>query len=150
MILYIDTTQNGLIELGLKDKNKLVAVKKFSSHRTQAEKLLPAIEKAIQNSSLGLAPIADKDTVRLSIPQLTEERRKELVKTLGKFLEEARIKVRRDREDCFREVDRREKAKEISEDEKFRRRNEAQKLVDETNKKIEELGKNKEKEIMTV
>jgi ribosome recycling factor len=111
---------------------------------------LQAIEKAIQASPLGINPIADKDTIRLSIPPLNEERRKELVKILGKFMEEARIQVRRDREDFFREVDRAEKDKKISEDEKFRRRNEAQKQVDEINKKIEDLAKNKEKEIMTV
>lgn len=111
---------------------------------------LPAIEKAIQISPLGINPIADKDSIRLSIPALTEERRKELVKILGKFIEEARIKVRRDREDFFRQVDREEKEKKISEDEKFRQKSEIQKLVDEINKKIEELGKNKEKEIMTV
>lgn len=111
---------------------------------------LQAIEKAIQTSPLGINPIADKDVIRLSIPALTEERRKELVKTLGKFIEEARIKVRRDREDFFREVDREEKEKKISEDEKFRRRNEVQRQVDEVNKKIEDLAKTKEKEIMTV
>ncbi|MDP3710167.1 MAG: ribosome recycling factor, partial [bacterium] len=110
---------------------------------------LQAIEKAIQTSPLGINPIADKDTIRLSIPPLNEERRKELVKTLGKFMEEARIKVRRDREDFFRSVERQEKSKEISEDQKFRQRNEAQKAVDEINKKIEDLAKNKEKEIMT-
>ena len=69
---------------------------------------------------------------------------------LGKFLEEARIRVRKDREDALREADRLEKAKEISEDQKFRQKNEIQKQVDETNKKLEDLHHNKEKEIMTV
>jgi len=57
MILYIDTTQNNLIEVSLKDKNKLVAVKKFKSHRTQAEKLLPAIEKLLKANKLKLSDL---------------------------------------------------------------------------------------------
>ncbi len=128
--------------------------------------VLPAIEKAIQASNLGINPIADKDTVRLALPQLTEERRRELVKMLGKHTEEARIRIRRDREDALRNVDRREKAKvpspagtgsrpqsglgKISEDEQFRQKNEIQKFVDEVNKKIEDSATAKEKEIMTV
>lgn len=106
--------------------------------------VLPAIEKAIQASTLGINPIADKDTVRLNLPQLTEERRKELVKLLGKYTEEARIRVRQNREDALRET------KELAEDEKFRQKNEIQKMVDDTNKKIEDIAAAKEKEIMTV
>ncbi|MBI2121926.1 MAG: ribosome recycling factor [Candidatus Sungbacteria bacterium] len=108
------------------------------------------IERAIQSSSLGLNPITDKDSIRLSIPSLTEERRRELTKILGKHLEEARIAVRRDREEMLREIDKQEKDKKISEDEKFRQKHEAQKIIDEINKKIEDMGKAKEKEIMTV
>jgi ribosome recycling factor len=108
------------------------------------------IERAIQASSLGLNPIADKDAIRLVIPQLTEERRKDLVKTLGKHLEEARIAVRREREEAVKEAEKKEKIGEISEDEKFREKSEIQKLIDEANKKIEEVGLAKEKEIMTV
>lgn len=111
---------------------------------------LPLIEKAIQNSNLGMNPMADREVIRLSIPSLTEERRKELLKLLGKFLEEARIHVRRERDEALKEIDGKEKAKEISEDEKFRQKNEAQKIIDEVNKKIEELGLSKEKEILTV
>lgn len=108
------------------------------------------IEKAIQSSSLGLNPVTDRDTIRLSIPSLTEERRKELARLLGRHLEDARIRVRKEREDALREIDRREKAKEISEDARFRARNEVQRAVDEVNRKIEEIGKTKEREIMTV
>lgn len=108
------------------------------------------IESAIQNSSLGLAPITDRDAIRLSIPQLNEERRKELVKLLHRHAEDARIQVRREREDAIHDVDRKEKAKEISEDDRFRKRNEIQKAVDEANKKIEDASGAKEKEIMTV
>lgn len=109
-----------------------------------------AIEKAIQGSSLGLNPATDRDAIRLSIPALTEERRKELAKLLGRHTEDARIQIRRGREDALRAVDRKEKQKEISEDEKFRLRNEVQKIVDEVNKKIEDVNLAKEKEIMTV
>lgn len=111
---------------------------------------IPAIEKAIQNSQLGLNPITDRDAIRLTIPQLTEERRKELTKLLGRHLEDARIQVRREREEILKEIDRKERAKEISEDEKFRQKSEVQKTVDEINKKIEVAGAAKEKEIMGV
>lgn len=112
--------------------------------------VIQAIEKAIQSSNLGLNPITDREAIRLSIPPLTEERRKELIKILGRYLENVRIQVRREREEVLREIDRKEKAKEISENEKFRQKNEVQKIVDEVNKKIEEIGVAKEKEIMTV
>ncbi len=112
--------------------------------------VIPAIEKAIQGSSLGLSPITDREAIRLSVPPLTEERRRELVKMLSRHLEDARIQVRKEREEALKEIDKKEKAKEISEDEKFRQKNEAQKIVDEINKKIEEMGAAKEKEIMTV
>ncbi len=109
-----------------------------------------AIEKAIQSSTLGLAPIMDRDAIRLSVPALTEERRRELAKVLGKFVEEARIRIRQAREEALREIDAREKEKEIGEDEKFRQRSEAQKVIDEINQKIETMAKAKENEIMTV
>src|SRR3989338_355874 len=108
------------------------------------------IEKAIISSPLGINPVADREVIRLTIPALTEERRKELTKLLGRHLEDARIKVRKEREDSLREIDHKEKAKEISEDEKIRQKNEVQKAVDEINKKIEDIGSAKEKEIMTV
>ncbi|MEK7541284.1 MAG: ribosome recycling factor [Patescibacteria group bacterium] len=111
---------------------------------------LPAIERAIAASSLGLAPIADRDVIRLSVPPLTEERRKELARLLGKYVEEARIKVRQERDEALKEVERALKAKEISENERERRRRDAQKLIDEGNRKIEEIGAAKEKEILTV
>jgi|SRR3989344_6378260 len=109
-----------------------------------------AIEKAIQTSSLGLNPVVDRDSIRLTIPALTEERRKEMVKLLGRYTEDARIHIRKDREDALRGIEHREKAKEISEDQKFRERDEVQKNVDEINKKIEGIAGAKEKEIITV
>ncbi|MDP3769793.1 MAG: ribosome recycling factor [bacterium] len=111
---------------------------------------MQAIEKAIQMSPLGINPVADRDLIRLSIPSLTEERRKELVKLLGRFVEDARITVRKEREDSLRGVDAQFKSKEISEDGRFRHRADIQKVVDELNKKIEDIAAAKEKEIMGV
>lgn len=111
---------------------------------------LQSIERAIAGSSLGLAPIADRDTIRLSVPALTEERRRELTRLLGKYVEEARIKVRRERDEALKEVEQALQRKEISENERARRKQEAQKMIDGVNKTIEEIGEKKEKEIMTV
>ncbi|MBI2640634.1 MAG: ribosome recycling factor [Candidatus Sungbacteria bacterium] len=138
-------------------KTQLKAIASISSPEPRSLIIQPwdknaiqPIEKAIQSSSLGLNPVTDRDMIRLSIPPLTEERRKELAKLLGRYLEDARIHVRREREDMLRETDRKEKAKEISEDERFREKHEIQKIVDEINKKIEEMGMIKEKELITV
>ena len=111
---------------------------------------LQPIEKALQSSSLGIHPVVEKDAIRLTIPPLTEERRKGLAKLLGRYLEDSRIKIRKEREDALREADRKGKTKEISEDEKFRQRSEIQKIVDVINKKVEGIGDAKEKEIITI
>ena len=111
--------------------------------------LLPAIEKAIQASALGLNPIADKDAIRLAIPALTEDRKKDLVRLLREKLEASRIQVRRVRDEAMKAVDAEEKAKRISEDEEFRRKQDVEKTVGEYNKKIEETGQKKEQEIMS-
>lgn len=108
------------------------------------------IEKAIQNASIGLAPITDRDTIRLSIPSLTEERRKDLGKVLGRMTEEARIHVRRERDEALKGIERDYKAKAMGEDEWVRGKKDIQKTVDDANKKIEEIAGAKEKEIMTV
>lgn len=108
------------------------------------------IEKAIQSSPLGINPVADRDMIRLSIPPLTEERRKDLVKLLGRYVEDVRISVRKEREDALRAIDAQFKAKEISEDDRFRQRNDIQKQADEINKRIEDIAAAKEKEIMAV
>lgn len=111
--------------------------------------VLPAIEKAVQTAPLGLNPIADKDAIRLVLPIMTEERKKDLVKSLKEKLEHARIRVRQVRDEAKKAIDVEEKAKKISEDEKFRRRQEVEKVVGQENKKLDELGKRKEAEIMT-
>ncbi len=126
--------------------------------------VIPAIEKAIQNSTLGINPVTDREAIRLSIPLLTEERRRELVKLLGRHLEDARIQVRREREEVLKQIEERAKVSrpegpgsrppsglgKKGEDEKFRQKNEIQKIVDEINKKIEEVGITKEKEITAI
>ncbi len=108
------------------------------------------IERAIQASQLGMAPITDHDAIRLAIPQLTEERRRDLGKLLGKMTEEARIHVRRDRDEALKEIERDYRAKAMSEDAWTRGKKEIQKVIDDANKKIEETVAAKEKEIMTV
>ncbi|MBI3627898.1 MAG: ribosome recycling factor [Candidatus Sungbacteria bacterium] len=108
------------------------------------------IQKAIQQSNLGMNPIADSNGIRLTLPALTEERRRELIKLLNQKIEEAKISVRRVREESMKELDRAEKDKTISKDDHFRGKSEIQKLIDEMNKKIEDTGAHKEREIMTV
>ncbi len=111
---------------------------------------LEAIGKAIENSSLHIAPIADGDHIRLTLPQLTEERRKDLLKILGAKTEETRVRARRARDDAWKEIQQSEKNKTISEDEKFRVKDELQKKMDGFNTELEEVRKKKEKEIVEV
>lgn len=112
--------------------------------------ILKDIVKAISQSKLGLSPIIEEEFIRLKIPPLSEERRRELTKILQEKLEECRISVRRQREEVWRKIQDLERAGKISEDDKFRAKDELQKVIDEYNKKIEEIGKKKEEEIMKV
>ena len=112
--------------------------------------VLVNIEAAIRESDLGFNPNNDGQIVRISIPQLTEERRKEFVKMLNQKSEEARIAVRNIREEIWKTIQNMEKEGEISEDDKFRGKDEIQKVVDEYNKLVEDIQGKKEKEIMTV
>ncbi|MBI2587993.1 ribosome recycling factor [Candidatus Azambacteria bacterium] len=111
---------------------------------------LSAIEKAIAASELSLAPVVDGDQVRISIPQLTEERRGELTKLAHAKMEDARIALRREREEIWKNIQEEERAGRIREDEKFRLKDELEKFVKDANEKIDELGKRKEGEIMAV
>ena len=108
------------------------------------------IEKAVLQSELNLNPNNDGKVIRLVLPDLTEERRRELVKVLGKKTEEARIKIRKAREDFIDFLKEGEKAGDLSEDDKFKAKEQAQELVDEYNRRIEEERTKKEKEIMAV
>ncbi len=107
------------------------------------------VEKAIRSAGLGLNPINDGNTLRLPIPDLTEERRKELAKLAGQYAEKARIAVRNVRRDGMEMLKADENKKEISEDDRKRSETEVQKLTDEIIKAVDEAASHKEKEIMT-
>jgi ribosome recycling factor len=112
--------------------------------------ILGAIEKAILKSDLGLNPTNDGMIIRMAIPQLTEERRKELVKVVKKESEEAKVAIRNIRRDANDDLKRLEKNGEITEDEHRNFSNDIQKLTDENIIKIEQITKDKEKEILEV
>ena len=107
------------------------------------------VEKAIRSSGIGLNPISEGQTLRLPIPELTEERRKELAKLASQYAEKARIAVRNVRRDGMDGLKQDEKKHEISEDERKRLETEVQKLTDETIKDIDAVTAAKEKEILT-
>jgi ribosome recycling factor len=108
---------------------------------------IKAVERAIQESDLGLTPSNDGKVIRLPIPQLTEERRKELVKVVRQYAEEARVAVRNVRRDV---IDGLKKEQHVTADEEHRAEERVQKLTDEHVKRIDELLKGKEAEIMEV
>ncbi len=112
--------------------------------------LLKAIEKGITAANLGFAPVVDSTSVRLNLPKLTEENRKELVKIMLKKLEEAKVAVRGVRENIRNEIIEAEKEKTISEDERYRLQEELEKMTKQLSEDLEALSKDKEAEIMTV
>lgn len=109
-----------------------------------------AVVDAIRTSDLGLNPSDDGHVVRLSLPPLTEDRRKELVKALNTRAEEARVSIRAIREDAWKDIQDLEKDGSIGEDDKFRGKEDLQKEVDQWNARLEALRKKKEEEILTV
>jgi ribosome recycling factor len=111
---------------------------------------LGTIEKAIRSADLGLNPMNDGKLIRIPVPPLTEERRKEMVKHLHRVLEEHRTAVRNIRRDGNEAIKKALKDKKITEDEERRSHDELQKLTDEEIKKMEEMGKGKEKEILEI
>jgi ribosome recycling factor len=111
---------------------------------------VPLIDKAIRTSDLGLNPTNDGKVVRVPIPSLTEDRRKDIVKQLHKVLENHRTAVRNIRRDLKEAIEKLEKDKKISEDEKKRALDELEKLSHAETKKIEDLSAMKEKEIMSI
>ena len=112
--------------------------------------LTGAIEKTILKSDLGLTPANDGKIIRITIPQLTEERRKELVKMVKKISEEYRVAVRNSRREAIDSLKKQKNNKEISEDELFKLQDEAQKVTDDFIQKIEAILAEKEKEVMEV
>jgi ribosome recycling factor len=112
--------------------------------------LVPEVEKAIQASELGLNPQSDGTLIRLPIPALTEERRKELVKVVKRFAEESRVAIRNIRRDANERYKKAEKEHSISEDEMHTKQDDVQKLTDSYIEKIDEVVAVKEKEVMEI
>lgn len=112
--------------------------------------LMGAIEKGIRDSGLGINPVNDGKMIRLVLPELTTERRAELIKILHQKLEGARISVRKIREEVRELIGMEEKEKSISEDEKYRLQEEVEKMVKEFNEEIKKVGDSKEAEITKV
>ncbi|HEV2421762.1 MAG TPA: ribosome recycling factor [Candidatus Acidoferrales bacterium] len=111
---------------------------------------VPLIDKAIRTSDLGLNPTSDGKVLRVPIPALTEERRKDLVKMIHKVLENHRTAVRNIRRDIKEHVEKLEKEKKISEDDKKRALDELEKLTHAETKKVEDLSASKEKEVLEI
>lgn len=107
------------------------------------------VEKGIAHANLGLNPMIDGQTLRLPIPDLTEERRKELAKLAGQYAEKAKIAVRNVRRDGMEALKEDEKRKELSEDERKRKEDEVQKLTDRFIGEVDTAAEHKEKEILT-
>jgi ribosome recycling factor len=112
--------------------------------------LVVSVEKAIRNAGLGLNPVVDGQNLRIPIPPLTEERRKEIAKIAGKYAEQQRVAVRNIRRDANDDLKKAEKDGAINQDEHKRLEGEVQKITDEAIKRIDEALKNKEQEIMHV
>jgi ribosome recycling factor len=112
--------------------------------------IMPEIEKAIQRSELGLTPMNDGKVIRIAIPPLTEERRKELVKVVKKMAEEKKVELRNHRREANETLKDLKKEKVITEDDLFRYQEEVQKITDSFVEKIDALLESKEKEIMEI
>ncbi|OGD66629.1 ribosome recycling factor [Candidatus Berkelbacteria bacterium RIFCSPHIGHO2_12_FULL_36_9] len=108
------------------------------------------IENCIRNSDLNLNPVNDGRNVRIVLPPLTEERRKELAKMVGKISEEGRIILRNLRQEAWDQIKKLEKDGKITEDDRYTGEDQLNKMIDEFNKKIEELSEKKEEELMRV
>ena len=109
---------------------------------------IPNIEKGIKDSSLGLNPSSDSNGVRLNIPPLTEERRKEFIKLLHEKVEWSRIRARQIREDVIKKVQNEIKENKARDDDMFKTKDELQKIMDDLNKKLDDLSQKKEQELM--
>lgn len=139
----VKTPLNQLAQLGAPEP-RMLTIQPYD--RSQSG----AIEKAILESDLGLTPTNDGQMIRINIPQLTEQRRKELVKLVHKMAEDARIAVRNVRRDVLNEAKRSEKDGDVSKDEVGRFQGEVQKVTDAEVAKIDEVLAKKEAEIMEV
>lgn len=113
-------------------------------------KMIPNVEKAIQKSDIGINPTNDGKVIRLVVPELTEERRKDLVKQVKKQIEEGKVALRAIRRDALDAIRKMEKKSEITEDDLKDAENQLQKLTDQQVKDLDAIGSEKEKEIMSV
>ena len=114
------------------------------------KKMLPVIEKAIQKSDLGLTPNSDGTVVRLPIPPLNEERRRDLVKQVHKRVEEARVAVRNCRREAIDDLRKAERDKQVPEDDVKRAQDRLQKLTDGFIAQVDDVGRRKESEVMEI
>ncbi len=113
------------------------------------QSLVKAVEKAVAAANLGVSLAIDEKGVRVIFPELTGERRAQIVKVAKEKFEQARVTVRKERDWTIQEIEKKEKAKEMGEDDKFRLKTEVQKIIDEANKKLEASMAKKEKEILS-
>ena len=113
-------------------------------------KMIPAVEKAIQKSDLGINPANDGKVIRLIFPELTQERRKELAKVIRKKAEESKVAVRSIRRDAMEDIKKQKKDNLLTEDDQKKLEEKVQKLTDEKVKEIDTIAQAKEKEIMSV
>ena len=111
---------------------------------------LSLVEKAIRDANLGLNPATEGNLIRVAIPSLNEERRKEMIKLVNGRTEGARVAIRQIRREAIEEIDKLEKAKKISEDEKFRKDQEVQKVTENFSSQLEQIAKAKENEILQI
>ena len=125
-------------------ESRLIAIQPWDPQQ------LGGIEKAILKSDLGLTPVNDGKLIRINIPQLTEERRKEMVKRVKKIAEEYRVTIRNLRRESNDALKKQKENKEISEDEMFKQQDEVQKATDKFIKNVDEISAGKEKEVMEV
>jgi ribosome recycling factor len=139
----VPTPLNQLATIGVPDP-RLLTIQPWD------RQAMGAIEKAILKSDLSLTPTNDGTIIRLSIPQLTEERRRELAKSVHKKVEEGRVEIRNIRRDGHDELRRLQREKLISEDDQFRNQEKLQKLTDEYIQQVERLGEEKEAELLAV
>ena len=114
------------------------------------KKLIGDIERAIQMADLGIQPTNDGNVVRLPVPQLTEERRKDIAKSLRKMAEDAKVGIRRVRQDSNERIKKLEKAKELGEDESKKLQKDIQNVTDKFIKAVDDRVARKEKEILTL
>lgn len=112
--------------------------------------LIKSVSKAIRDSQPSLSPIEDGEKLRVPVPTLTEERRKELAKTVGVKVEECKNTIRSIRQEAMKDIDKMFADKAIGEDEKFRLREETEKIVKESSDSLDVLGEQKKSELMTV